>query len=185
MSTFYQKEMNLTNVRIKKIEKFILTNLSQALNYAIWRRFLIILILTRYEHPHQKPKRRACLSFWVFARIDSITRTCLQGRKTLEIVRVLPRLGFCPNWQSHEDPSPRSWPWNEFESCHFEQIWLWEANSEAFFFAFTNANFEGWRFCFVSPLPINCSTNWNLLIRGSIATASQGTPSFRFSATNG
>ena len=58
MSTFYQKKIILTNVRNKKREKFFLLNLSQSFNHAIWRRFLIVLILTRYEHPHQTVKIR-------------------------------------------------------------------------------------------------------------------------------
>ena len=29
------------------------------------------------------------------------------------------------------------------ESCHSDQIWLWKAISEAFFFAYCIANFEG------------------------------------------
>ena len=30
-----------------------------------------------------------------------------------------------------------------FEPCHSDQIWLWKAIFEAFFFAFCDANFEG------------------------------------------
>ena len=30
-----------------------------------------------------------------------------------------------------------------FESCHFDQNWLWKAISEAFFFAYCDAIFEG------------------------------------------
>ena len=29
--------------------------------------------------------------------------------------------------------------------CHSDQIWLWEAIPEAFFFVSSDANFEGWR----------------------------------------
>lgn len=52
MSTFYQKEIVLTNVRIKKeknsfAESFSLSELCDL------KPFLVILILTRYEHPHQ------------------------------------------------------------------------------------------------------------------------------------
>ena len=49
-------------------------------------------------------------------------------------------------WLAALGPSGR-----RFESCRSDQIWLWKAISEAFFFAFSDAKFEG-RPLVVAPL---------------------------------